>query len=347
MKLTAVKVKGKGRKQTWQPPDPQRLTRKRKLEDDDSTGSNRLQRQRLSNRIADKVRTRRKPASPLEQLPTEILERIFLLSGNLNFPRSSLRIGYLLSGRTFHSELIVTAFAPTWDFWYGHRWYTKKNNRFFVSDEAGQKAARGDPELRKLQSDVLACPWMTLDHILNAQQVWYRRRVREAGPVLHDAFRKRPGPGEGGSNSEDNDDGLFDGDVRVPETLAWDEFMAMLETHLSSVSGAPISPEEWLHQRNTWVHHWGAYQSVERNGTRIPNRLLTGPWDWPRVRLLHWLVQGGARLSPDQTWEVCLNKMTSVVEVHTYISPFLSPVFSFSFFAFLRRLPLFLILESC
>lgn len=38
--------------------------------------------------------------------------------------------------------------------------------------------------------------------------------------------------------------------------------------------------------------------------TRIPGRLLTGPLDWADVRLLFWLVRGGAQLLESDTWEV-------------------------------------------
>lgn len=60
-----------------------------------------------------------KRTAPLEQLPPEVLQQIFLMSENLSFPRSSLRIGRLLSARTFLLELIVAAFRPAWDVWFG------------------------------------------------------------------------------------------------------------------------------------------------------------------------------------------------------------------------------------
>jgi hypothetical protein len=62
---------------------------------------------------------KRKPAALIESFPLEILERIFHFSQNLNFPRSSLRIGRSLSPRSFLLELIVSAFGPTWDVWFG------------------------------------------------------------------------------------------------------------------------------------------------------------------------------------------------------------------------------------
>ncbi len=62
----------------------------------------------------------RSPPAPIEALPTEILEPIIFMSGNLNFLRSSLRIGYRFSSPSFLTELCITAFAPTWDMWFGY-----------------------------------------------------------------------------------------------------------------------------------------------------------------------------------------------------------------------------------
>ncbi len=62
----------------------------------------------------------RKPAAAIEELPTEVLERIIFLSGNLNVLRSSLRLGYRFSSPSFLTELLGAAFAPTWDALLGH-----------------------------------------------------------------------------------------------------------------------------------------------------------------------------------------------------------------------------------
>jgi len=122
MTLTPIHVRGtrgKGRnKKTWHPPDPQKLKeRKRQRKDRDgddaaaqgrATGAKRILRERV-----------RSPPALIERLPVEILERIFLLSENLGFPRSSHRIGYSLSRPSFRTALIVAAFGPTWDMWFG------------------------------------------------------------------------------------------------------------------------------------------------------------------------------------------------------------------------------------
>lgn len=101
MRLTPIKVRGKGpRKAVFRPSErSKQLTRRGHAADVAAAES-------------------RKPA-PIERLPTEILQRIFLFSAALNFPRASLRIGALLSPRSFRLELIILAFGPTWDVWFG------------------------------------------------------------------------------------------------------------------------------------------------------------------------------------------------------------------------------------
>jgi hypothetical protein len=64
-------------------------------------------------------RPRTRHRATIEELPTEILQRILLLSRELNFPRASLVIGYRLSPKSFLSEMVLQAFAPTWDNWFG------------------------------------------------------------------------------------------------------------------------------------------------------------------------------------------------------------------------------------
>jgi hypothetical protein len=111
MKLTPIKVKGKGQKKPWRPPGLPRATKRRRDADEGDSNRDEPRRTRFKSK---------RPAAPIEELPTEVLERIIFMSRNLNFLRSSLRIGYRFSSTSFLSELLEAAFAPTWDMWYGH-----------------------------------------------------------------------------------------------------------------------------------------------------------------------------------------------------------------------------------
>lgn len=114
MKLTPIRIKGKGGpKQEPQPRATQRAIKRPRDQDDEGGGDG-------NTRVRSKKFRSRKPAAPIEELPTEILERIVFLSGNLNFLRSSLRLGYRFSSPSFLTALLGAAFAPTWDALFGH-----------------------------------------------------------------------------------------------------------------------------------------------------------------------------------------------------------------------------------
>ena len=54
----------------------------------------------------------------LERLPTELLEKIFLMSLNFNLPRSSPIIGIKLSNQYIYTTTTVAIFEPTWRYNY-------------------------------------------------------------------------------------------------------------------------------------------------------------------------------------------------------------------------------------
>ncbi len=103
MELTPIRVRGK----------------KRRPSEDKALATRPLKRRETDPVNQRPKKKRRKPLSLEERLPLEVLERIFLMSQNLNFPRCSRRIGYLLSSRSLLLELLITAFGPTWDNWFG------------------------------------------------------------------------------------------------------------------------------------------------------------------------------------------------------------------------------------
>ena len=63
------------------------------------------------NNVSEAVSTYSSHLSTLEQLPTELLQAIFLLSRNINFPMSSLHLGSVLASPHLRTELVVYAFA--------------------------------------------------------------------------------------------------------------------------------------------------------------------------------------------------------------------------------------------
>ncbi|KAK4124990.1 hypothetical protein N657DRAFT_670842 [Parathielavia appendiculata] len=298
MKLTPIKVKGKGsQKNPWKPPSLTHVAKRKR--DDDEKCDNRgyeLRRMRFKSK---------KPAAPIEELPTEILERIILMSRNLNFLRSSLRIGYRFSSATFLTELLEAAFAPTWDIRYGLSIPTST-----MLDMPGghwtipEFLIPGDPDFqwwdtklmfRELQSAVLAGKWANTTNILEAQKKWYRRR---GGPRrLHEHLE----PSHHlpiAQHSVAAPNGATDAtDVVVIFERDWETFKRGCAHLLSKDRGLTASCD---------IHATGSLAKAEyldlHPSITIPQRLLAGPFDWETARTCFWLVHGGAHLSSVHMW---------------------------------------------
>ncbi|KAK3367025.1 hypothetical protein B0T24DRAFT_634552 [Lasiosphaeria ovina] len=283
MKLTPVKVRGKGpRKKGWRPPDPGRFKR--------ALGE--------ARRSREKKNKKKKPAAPIERLPAEILEQILFMSENLNLPRSSLRIGRLLSGRSFLSELAVAAFGPTWDLWFG---CVRSQIRSYRDYEADYHRVGGNPEF---QSAVLACPRMSLALLLDAQKKWYRRHgegrhYQHADTLDEYRYMDR----DGGSRAGGRPDQLELRDRLIRHGRGGFGHACDLEACLGSDWEWFEKPQfirlvdcdrDWRRQRYIDLHP----------ATRIPDHLLADPMDCDRIKWLFWLIRGGAALSRHQTWEI-------------------------------------------
>ncbi|KAL2180836.1 uncharacterized protein P884DRAFT_49776 [Thermothelomyces heterothallicus CBS 202.75] len=288
MKLTPIKVKGKaGPRKTWKPPtDRTRKAKRRRDEEDEKEGGDdggdRPPRRRFKAR---------KPAEPIEELPTEILERIIFMSRNLNFLRSSLRIGYRFSSRSFLTELLEAAFAPTLDLWFGYKkGQVAPPDRRRKGEGWGNyrwllpECVPGEPDF---QSAVLACKWVNTTLILEAQQKWFRRNgLGRLIEYLKPSKTPVAGPGLDGHP-----------DVAARFEAEWETLRA---------SCAAWFPAENPPDEEARLPIWQPPCYVEVHPlTRAPERLLTGPFDWETARTLFWLVRGGAhqlRQSP-LSWE--------------------------------------------
>lgn len=88
--------------------------------------------------------TASRPMTPLERLPTELLEKIFLVSLNFNLPRSSPIIGIKLSNQYIYTTTTVAIFEPTWR--YNHELLYKQEGA--VSNSPNREDVPGDPELQ-------------------------------------------------------------------------------------------------------------------------------------------------------------------------------------------------------
>lgn len=187
MELTPVKIRGKrkGRNDLDRP--AQQLKRVRQ---DTETRAIILQKARKRKRERkERNRPRRlqngfafcKDQSKF--LGVELVEKIFLLSENLNFPKASPQLGWLLSSRTILLQIVIQAFGPTWEaFWSAE------------SDEkAASEVSAGDP---LFQTSVLKQPWAKFDVLQEAYANWTQRNVSEHRKFFHNLWGKSQPVGE-------------------------------------------------------------------------------------------------------------------------------------------------------
>ncbi|TDZ60624.1 hypothetical protein CTRI78_v004862 [Colletotrichum trifolii] len=271
MKLTPIKVRGKrGRSASSSAQEP---TKKR----------------RRANAGEFATRQARKKVSYFErEVPLEIVERIFLLSENLDFPRCSPRMGKLLSGRSTLINILISAFHPTWDCWFGVDRRTIKTvlKRRNSDDSRASRRLDHFPELfpgdPNLQSSVLASPWINADIIFEARQIWAWRFARDRWySHTHVGLKHEDASLHTAMDITHDRVGGF-GHFDSKECFEYD-------WHQYDLSGAKPNLDFYVD-----VHP----------KTTIPEHLITGPWSLEQQRLLFWLRRGGARIQPEtQNWE--------------------------------------------
>jgi len=269
MQLTPIKVRGKrGKAPSSKAPTKQPVKKR-------------------TSRLSSRLSVKRK--SLLErQLPLEIIERIFVLSENLNFPRCSPLVGRLLSGRSTLVNLLIAAFHPTWDCWFGvnrralktvsKRDATEDSRRVWRHEDFSE-CFPGDPEF---QSSVLASPWLSMDIMIDARQVWAWRFARDRW-----YSHSHVGPKDEETDHTGSLDCLHD---RVGGFGHFDSRGCFEYDWLAYGLNGPKPALDF-------------YVDVHPKAT-IPDGLITGPWTPEQQRLLFWLRRGGAKIQAEhQTWE--------------------------------------------
>ncbi|KAI1181098.1 hypothetical protein F4777DRAFT_573172 [Nemania sp. FL0916] len=219
----------------------------------------------------------KKPCLITSMLPKEILEQIFWLSQNVNFPLASPLIGRMLSNSSL-MQTIFHGFVESWDaFLDGYRCTITRDLRQIP----------GDPTF---QTDILAQRWCTAELLLGAQKQWLRdwnkRRPQELLQWIHDAHQL--------TNPLDID----------PENGSRD--IVGLRPSLTYAYGLLSQPgvnDELQFVDMTCVEIYAKWRGIHAS-TNIPDYLLCGKWTEDNMKKLLWLVQAGARLAEHQTWEI-------------------------------------------
>ncbi|KAK4660527.1 hypothetical protein QC762_119770 [Podospora pseudocomata] len=317
--LTPIKVKGRGRKPKWQPPNPAQLRslmeeRRRKREEEN--GHDNVD--GISSRSSKRSKQSFPPKSRLESLPPEMLWPIAVRSQNLHLLRVSKFLRGLLSDRSFELEMAVAAFGPTWDMYFGRP-------RSTIGSPPEPEQFPGDP---KFQGNVLVARlmhdtrYMNVDFILKAQQVWCRqerteRHMEKAACILWKPPTQVQPKQEGSEANEDQraeekqELGYREREVeKIRERFDedWQEFCDACPfnntTKLEYEIGTNTQGPE------------GGYLDLHPL-TPIPDRFLKGPFDLESVKLLFWLVRGGARILPEHNWEATKHGFEQIMNMES------------------------------
>ncbi|KAG6087137.1 hypothetical protein E4U15_008301 [Claviceps sp. LM218 group G6] len=239
----------------------------------------------------------------LQNLPLELLESIFLYSKNFALPRSSPLLGAKLSGKATLLQLFMVAFHDTWDQCFGisaHRFMDPQIEKL-------TKKSKASPQL---QSDILSMPWVDIDFILEAQQIWadkyargrcYRHYEYE-GSDVRNLYEK---------NVHARDRYLQH--VRQHEEKTW-KFDARACFEADYERALQLSPIPEFFLRNSL---WGSIDV--HPSVKMPMHLLTGPWDEEMKRRLFWIVRGGVLVADcevedlGKAWQVRLVTLDATV----------------------------------
>ncbi|KAK0749498.1 hypothetical protein B0T18DRAFT_107435 [Schizothecium vesticola] len=330
MKFTPLKVRGKkGASNQAQQPTGTTKHRPEESLPDVADSASKPKRQR-------RIKPRRAGCALIERLPLEILEHIFFLSKNTDFPKSSPYIGCTLSSRLTLLRLVIEAFGPTWDVWFGcvpgavHSYY---------GWEQDEKRFGGDPQF---QNHVLACHRVDVSVLLDAQKLWLRRqtapRLLEMFPFLLKGFTDlEPPVGHDVPATSEDIERCFEWEWNCH--TAWCKALAYAATREEDAlrlelgddcfgAGAEDSIEQgdtlygW--ETNEFDEYGFFFGQPNRNlvcarllsvyntpssidmhsKVRIPDELLVGPLDWAKAKLLFWFVRQRAQLDDQQTWEL-------------------------------------------
>ncbi|KAI0848471.1 hypothetical protein F5Y00DRAFT_238409 [Daldinia vernicosa] len=277
MELTPIKVRGKRRLGN----EAVVATPKKKSK---TVGKSKLHKSR---------RSRESKASYLEKIPLEILERILWYSENVNLPRSSPLIGRLLSGRSTLRETFIVAFQPTWDAWFG-----------CVGDRNDStRPTEGNPDF---QSGLLEYPWTNISFILESWDFYVRRLAKAQRSGTDQPFHFQHVRIWGDPDNPAN-------------IMAKDDSNVVDSQEASRCFFHDYAAFRAIEEHNGYYLRTFRNRSIQstflqvHKDTRIPDSLFTSPHSDEKIQKLFWLVRGGARLSPDQTWELTLQSFRDAV----------------------------------
>lgn len=142
--------------------------------------------------------------------------------------------------------------------------------------------------------------WVDVNFIIECCDIWAFRHAKARDFKLFNLWRNP----DLESADESDDDG--NGNGSLPSLKRY--FTQDYEAFCQEASG------KWLFRGDEALQSdvYARWAWLHRN-TRIPDGLITGPWDEGAQMKLFWLLRGGARLESDQTWEITLEGYRNAV----------------------------------
>ncbi len=260
--------------------------------------------------------------SPLESLPTELIEQIFLHSLNVNLPLASAHLSSRLSST--HTKVAVVLMVFSGGDGYRLEHLDELSHILWAGSASDTNVA-----IMELQSRILACRWMTWDFVMICMEKFFVRtllrelRVRdlpwpEGLRITEQSLR----PWNGGAPVQesvvrdfvherlrlDARERLLNGDNTEEDfkTVAYDSL------HQSRVWGpdddtlkvaldidSQLGVLTLMTQRGTdvRVQEWECLL-VRDKSTVIPLKLLHGPWTGDKLSFIHALHCACAQIDP-------------------------------------------------
>lgn len=236
--------------------------------------------------------------SPIEKLPVELLELIFLGNLNINLPRASVTLGRSLSSFHLKSQLVLWAFSS--DGGQGLQYYDKLLS-IFHTDEA----------IAEFQTNILASTWMTLDLILenipkllektlslmfkclesSLNSIYSKNtETKLIAKLLNDGCR----PLREGNGKED----LKDLSCHMSQWQKWGSAIVRFGIELSDgmiimVLGSSLQTEPEKEDKCI-LHRWRLLICLD--GCQLPKKLLHGPWTDEKSTFLEIMMRSRAQV---------------------------------------------------
>ncbi|KAI5294692.1 hypothetical protein KEM52_003434 [Ascosphaera acerosa] len=252
--------------------------------------------------LQDSSQSSRLALSPLEALPPELIEQIFLSCLECNLPLASAHIAAVLSREAIYRLLIRLAFFDP----------PERLRRLFLPRQVSHGSSAtdgtgsfGDATRRQLQKQVLRLRWCTFDRLravgrevfqIYADECWHKRRgpmdveeTQALDRVMHEGVW-RGGQAEGQDEGDDDDDDDDDDDTRArffPDRS--DNQMLVIQQRPCGIMLSTFDTDE--------ASPATPYPDL-RTALRFPCRLLCvpdgrvrgSPWTLEKVRFLRGLL---------------------------------------------------------